>query len=210
MNHHGLRRAAAGAGGVITYDAFNPSDKSALATLSEADLRVTDAGGSNLFHGARGLQTITEPVYFEFTRASGTTALYAGIGSPADDLEEGGAGLMGEAGGDGGALYSFNGQFYVGGASKGTLPGGAVGIAGVVGIAYRPADFELYIRDSTGYMNGGDPVARTNSIDMSGLSGLAAHFIGHGQSATDSLQYNSGAAGFSFAVPTGYNEGVYT
>lgn len=223
MSHHNeVAQIIKKGGGAVVYDYLNPDDMNTdYAELSENNLRITakNTASFSWFGAARGKQVVAGNVYFEVTMRglySSKPSGAVGIDSIFSDLEEGGSyGFMWQH--DGIGLYPYTGdvwksinllQFNVSNISY---------IGAVYGMAYRVADREFYVTDSSGnWGNNADPVARTNPIIVPEMIGKSPYVKIHVQRQDDSMSYNPGSSPWVHTstaealIAADYKSGVYT
>lgn len=75
-------------------------------------------------------------------------------------------------------------------------------ISGTVGFAFDATNKKLYVRDSTGWMSGMDPVAGTGGLDVTGIG--STMYAGWQGDSSDQATFNFGASSWTYTPPTGY------
>lgn len=206
---HHMGQAAAGFGaGAIIFDTWNPADISTapgVVILSNTDHRMTGSTGpTNFFRNARSVIPLSGNIYVELKYSVVATGMLLGLAPDDESINQI---VYTEAGSNGYGLKSNTGIWRHNGVNIVTL--NSFQSVQWLGIAIRTGDSELYIRDAGGYMNGGDPVARTNPLDISALNGKNTHLWAGAQRANDSSDINAGDSVFQFSVPTGYQAGNF-
>lgn len=92
---------------------------------------------------------------------------------------------------------------FVGPSNPGTLAYSAPG-TGVYGLAFDTATGSLWVRNSGGWIGGGDPASST-SPTVTGLSSSVNGRFRFGFTGNATIAANFGNAAFTYAVPTGYS-----
>lgn len=179
-----------------TYATWNPSDKSVECALTNGNLRAAfTTGVATGVYGCRAtIGKSTGKWYWEVKYVSATVVGFlVGIGTNGTTVNSYPGGSATSYG-----YYHNNGDKYNNGGHVGY---GATWTTGdVIGIA-----LDMDAGTLTFYKNG-----VSQGVAYSGITGTFYPFIGESNvSATTVADANFGASAFTYAVPSGYNAGVY-
>lgn len=183
--------------GTVTYATLNPADKGSQVVLSGGDLTATNStsSGSNMMARATVFISGGKKCYWESTAtySVGAESVEAGIANSSANLSY----FCGKDTNSAGGPYYGDGACYYNNSLQYTVPGG-VASGHVCGHRYD---------SSTGtYDITVDGV--TWVTIHTGFSGAFAPAIDVARS-TSSITMNFGASPFTYAVPAGYQAGVY-
>lgn len=183
------------ANAAITYATWNPSDKGTGITLSGNDL--TAAANTTGWHGVRSTVSKTSGKWYWEITVNATAEHMNGIANSSVTLDRGSGNYADETSGNV-YLYWTDGTKTSGGSS-----------APAYGATYASGDVIGVAMD----MDGGTITFYKNNSSQgqafSGITGTRYAFFGSGSSST-SVTANFGASAFTYAVPSGYNAGLYT
>lgn len=170
---------------------FNPSDKAAAVTLSNADLTASVAGTVSV-RATNGKST--GKWYCEITVDSGTEPIIGVANSTANINSYPGADS------NGWAYYRTGQKLNSGGAAA---YGNTYTAGDVIGIAWDADNGKLFFSKNGTWQASGDPAAGTNAA-YTGLSGTLMVIVGRVTS-TVVFTGNWGASAFSASPPTGFD-----
>jgi hypothetical protein len=171
---------------------WNPADKHADITLANGNLRVTSS--SSTYRAVRATQSATAGKwYYEHTiTAKGGINPVTGIGRAAAPLDN----YVGATTDSWG--YSAGGDCWYNAISQAVYA--TYGAGNIIGVALDLAAGKIWF-SKNGAWNG-DPVAGTGQA-FSGVTGTVLPMVSTANTA-DQLDTNFGAAGFTYAIPSGY------
>lgn len=184
----------------LTYATWNPSDKTANATLSNGNLTMTNAAEG--WNAARSTVSVTEGKwYWEITlttdqdTATGTALSTAVLDNPFFFNT------------DGWAYNAANGNKRANGVDS--AYGNATSDGDVMSIALDMDNGKLWWGINGTWQASGDPAAGTNAAFTTGIAGTRQYACDAGYPNGSNRTANFGATAFAHAVPTGFNAGLY-
>lgn len=179
----------------VTYATWNPSDKGTGITLSNGNL--TAAANTTGWHGVRSTISKTSGKWYWEITVNATAEHMNGIANSSVTLDRVSGNFADETSGNV-YLYWTDGNKTSGGSS-----------APAYGAAYASGDVIGVAMD----MDGGTITFYKNNSSQgqafSGITGTRYAFFGSGSSSA-SVTANFGASAFAYAVPSGFNAGLYT
>jgi hypothetical protein len=187
--------AATSGGGAPAPATLSPTDHSASITLSNGNLTVTTALATGPF-GIRASRAVSAgaKIYWEVHVDAYNSAEIFGL---ADSTASFTASLWGvTANPDAAGWFSTTLRY-----NTTTQAVADKAPASWVGFAYDDTAKKLWIRNSTGWLNG-DPVAGTSGLSVSGIG--ASVFPAFQGDNGDAATFNFGASAYQYAPPSGY------
>lgn len=183
---------------------LNPNDKNAGILLSNKNLTVTNDGRPvhELVRANTSILSTDVPVYWEVTVATDTSSVNI-VGIQDASLSTADGNYLGSGGvGVGLGYSSAGGSFYSSGFSTSGL---AIPIGNqTLGIAYKPATGQGWIRNSSGYINGDPATGMNPSFTINALGTTiypAVSLYGNKKSFT----FNFGSSPFLYSIPNGFS-----